>query len=137
MVLLCPTYNIRKILSKGLVCIMALLIFNYSVDFSEPISAPKHNNTNKSATLYNEIETVYELVAECWMNLDDCVPENGEDSNDDKNCNKFKPKELYDSPLLYHKPAFQYQRLNILISSDKDFVITAYNKITTPPPDVA
>ncbi len=60
-------------LSKLLVSLIALLILNYSVDTPDPLAYTLPNG--KENLSKNDIESVYEYVTECMMDLDDFVPE--------------------------------------------------------------
>ena len=63
-------------LSKALVALIALLVLNCSVDTAYDPVAMKWNGEEYTEDMsFNDIESIYELVTECWMELEDFVPE--------------------------------------------------------------
>jgi hypothetical protein len=73
--------------SRLLVVLLALLILNGSVDPADPVSAVYWNGDDYVEDVTdNDIESLYELVTEQVLDLDDFVPEHDNDAGDtDKN----------------------------------------------------
>ncbi len=74
----------KQVLSKILVSIVALLTLNCSIEVAHPTSAKNWNGEDFVEDLtYNDIESIYELVTECWMDVEDHVPETNDDDSDE------------------------------------------------------
>lgn len=74
--------KLKLIISHTLVCMLALLILNYSADFKEPVNYVPSKQKAAIMPEFNEIESIYELVTECWMDIENHVPEQNNDDND-------------------------------------------------------
>lgn len=62
--------------SKALVALIALLVLNCSVDTAyDPVAMTWDGEEYVEDMSFNDIESIYELVTECWMDLEDFVPE--------------------------------------------------------------
>lgn len=122
----------KHIAGKMIVALLALLMMNYSIAYN-----PGTNDelTVQQTAVDNEIESVFELVTEEWMDIDDCVPEQ---ENDDAPEDFSKVKDLYthDTPAIIYpgRPGYHTQVYN-LYNGVKHTPYTA--KIPTPPPDPA
>ena len=129
--------KLKLIISHTLVYALALLILNYSADFKEPINyAPlKH----KAAIMpeFNEIESIYELVTECWMDIENHVPEQDNDDNDTDGTtlSKNEGKILFVSITVPFTPAFS-QLYNIAyLPYPCSIPASVCSDTTSPPPD--
>ena len=70
----------KQRLSKALVAIIALLVLNCSVDTAyDPVAMKWDGKEYSEDATFNDIESIYELVTECWMDMDDFVPEQEEE----------------------------------------------------------
>lgn len=74
----------EEILNKILVSILALLILNCSVEMPHPSIHTYWDGEDYVEDLsFNDIESIYELVTECWMGLKDHVPEAEDEDSDE------------------------------------------------------
>lgn len=75
---------VKVILSKILLSVIALLVLNCSIEVQHPESDLQWDGTEFADDLsYNDIESVYELVGECWLGIEDLVPETNDDNSDE------------------------------------------------------
>ena len=129
--------KLKFIISHTLVCMLALLILNYSADFKEPINyAPlKH----KAAIIpeFNEIESIYELVTECWMNIENHVPEQDNEDNDTNSTtlSKNEGKILYISITTPFTPVPIQLYNTVYIPYTSSIPASVCSDTTSPPPD--
>lgn len=74
----------KLILSKILVSILAILTLNCSVEMPHPEQFLRWDGQDYVEDLsFNDIESIYELVTECWLDMEDHVPEQNDDDNDE------------------------------------------------------
>ncbi|RYD55320.1 MAG: hypothetical protein EOP56_16460 [Sphingobacteriales bacterium] len=81
----CFKYNslFVEAIRRTLVAILALLILNGSVDTIDPISSIYWNGEDYVEDKdYNDVESIYELVTEEMLDLEDFVPEHDNDAGD-------------------------------------------------------
>lgn len=125
--------------NNSLVIMLALLLMNYCIPYNS-MTEITHLNRSKEATVfspsnYNEIESVFELITEEWMDMENFVPEpESDDAPEDiakvKTLFRLELPAISIEPLLFY-PIVQYQLFN-------NSCITAYHtNIPTPPPDIA
>jgi hypothetical protein len=123
---------------KVLVTLLAIILMNYSVPYNTAENL--HSINNNESRLYsnvgiNEIESVFELVTEEWLDIEDCVPE---PDTDDAQEDISKIKTLFsgsyspdDNVAIIAYYTVQYTIHNT------DFLSSLPVNIPVPPPDVA
>lgn len=125
-----------KYISNIIVSMMALLIMNYAMVYNNPAiitTAQDEVAALLSSCPDNEIESVFELVTEEWMEMEDCVPE--QDTEDE-------PEDLTKAKTLYAVIVSNITPSTVYIAAAPDFIACndlclhafAIN-IPTPPPD--
>lgn len=125
--------RLKLSLSKALVALIALLVLNYSVDTAYDSVPVKWNGQEYAEDLtFNDIESIYELVTECWMDMDDdFVPEH--DDDDGYEISKTLKDWTHEKPLVYHISAPAYNK------HFTEFIAAEYASvaldINPPPPD--
>lgn len=120
----------KHIAGRMIVALLALLMMNYSIAYN-----PGDEQAAQQTGTDNEIESVFELVTEEWMDIDDCVPE--QDSDDaPEDFSKVKDLYTHDTPAIIY-PARQGYHTQVynLYNGEEHTPYTA--KIPTPPPDMA
>ncbi len=93
-------------------------------------------STPAERVVYNEVETVFELVTEEWLDIENCVPEqNTEDGQTDYS--KVKTFDWY-GYICTTGDQSVYMAITPLFSKHKQPVVTSVQlSPSTPPPDVA
>ncbi len=120
-------------LSKALVTLIALLVLNYSVDTAyDPVPMKLNGHAYAEDLTFNDIESIYELVTECWMDMDDdFVPE--QDDEDGYEINKTLKDWTCEIPTIYHITTPSY------IKNYEEHIGHSYTSIALdinlPPPD--
>ena len=124
--------------SRCIVALLALLIFNFSIAYNKGV---RFEDTDSpaiglvfNAAPVNEIESVFELVTEEWLDIEDCVPE----TSDDDTPEDSSPAKNIHWDVCYAP----FNILTIVITITRPEVhgaeIVFYSRHTppTPPPDV-
>ena len=125
--------HIKHILSKWLVGIIALLVLNCSVDTPfDPVSMEWNGSEYVEAADFNDIESLYELVAECCLDMnDDFVPENDDDDGFEigKTLKDWTCRELPPFRYFTTSPSVDYAEY-----AGSSF-LSVIREVTAPPPD--
>lgn len=125
-----------QILSKIIVGIIAILVLNCSIEAPYPQIEKKWDGKDYVEDLsYNDIESIYELVTECWMDMDNHVPEdNDDDDNEDTKVEKdykWLPPQFSSAR---KKPGIQVRDIH---TYHEDIYISVIAEYTSPPPDIS
>lgn len=124
---------IKLRLSKALVGLIALLALNYSVDTAyDPVPLKWNGHEYAEDLTFNDIESIYELVTECWMEMeDDFVPE--DEDSDGYEISKTLKDWTHEPPIAYQFPEPSYNKFYT------EHIIRNYASIALdinlPPPD--
>lgn len=123
----------KLILSKILVSILAILTLNCSIEMPHPERYTEWDGDSYVEDLsYNDIESIYELVTECWLDMEDHVPEQNDDDNDDvKPVNTLSWIAEATSPLVFGIHHVRKQAYPPYIDNYCFF----YSRKDSPPPD--
>lgn len=118
--------------SKALVGLIALLVLNCSVDTAyDPVAMKWNGDEYVEDMSFNDIESIYELVTECWLDMEDFVPE-----NDDRD--GYELGKTFKDWIAIPYPHFSLQH-NIYTRHYVPHTITTYpsifGEIDRPPPD--
>lgn len=123
----------KLILGKIFVSILAILTLNCSVEMPHPDRFLRWDGKDYVEDLsFNDIESIYELVTECWLDMKDHVPEQNDEDNDEvKPVNNINWIAIspYVFTLYDHKVGKQSYPPYI------DHYHFAYNRKDSPPPD--
>lgn len=127
------TAKLKWRLSRALVALIALLVLNCSVDTAYDPVPMKWNGEEYTEDLsFNDIESVYELVAECLLDMDDdFVPE--QDDNDGYEIGKTLKDWTCTTPAV-HLPFFHRAHRLYPTHIEKQYPLIA-REICLPPPD--
>lgn len=77
-----------EVLRKLLLTVLAFIILNGSTEIANSAPQKWNGNSYTEDLSYNDIESMYELMTECLLELEDCVPES--DDHDDEQKTKLK-----------------------------------------------
>jgi hypothetical protein len=123
---------------KALVGMLTLLIFNFSIAYNKGVRFEVVDNTVHpivQADPPNEIESVFELITEEWMDIEDCVPETDDDDTpEDGSKVNHVYWQLHQLPAI----AFDWQLYKPLYTIAGTSSLFFHNAVPlTPPPDTA
>lgn len=123
----------KLILSKILVSVLAILTLNCSVEMQHPEQFLRWDGQDYVEDLsFNDIESIYELVTECWLDMEDHVPEQNDDDNDEVNpLNTLSWIALFPDQFKLYNGHIGEQSYPPYI----DHYHFAYNRKDSPPPD--
>ena len=120
-----------------MVAALMIVLMNCALMYSTPVQSVVNNDgagSNKEA--HNEVETVFELVTEEWLDIENCVPEqNTEDGQTD-----YSKVKTFDWYRYTSTPEEQpvYVVITSLVFKHKQSAITSFKlSPSTPPPDVS
>lgn len=129
--------QLKLAISNTMVCVLALLILNYSADFKEPLNYAPSKHKAAIIPEFNEIESIYELVTECWMDIENHVPEQDNDDNDTDgtSLSKNDGKILFVTVTIPFIPAPLQHYNTVYIPYSSSIPASVYNDTISPPPD--
>jgi hypothetical protein len=119
----------NHILSRVFCVLMALHIFNVSVDM--PDAQP--DDIPEDLTI-NDQETVVELVLEGWLGIDNAIAEHDETGDESETFEIIKQFQLYTSnipEISFYRPIIELEQA---ISYQEDKYFQYINEINPPPP---
>jgi hypothetical protein len=124
---------LKKRLSNALVSLIALMVLNFSVDTAfDPVPVKWNGTEYTEDPNFNDIESIYELVTECWLDMDDdFVPE--QDDDDGYETGKTLKEWVCTPPLQLSALSISYGKYYA------EHIVPSYPSIsievTIPPPD--
>lgn len=77
-----------EVFRKLLLTVLAFIILNGSTEIANSAPQKWNGDTYTEDLSYNDIESMYELMTECLLDLENCVPES--DDHDDEQKTKLK-----------------------------------------------
>ncbi len=131
--------RLKKYASNVIVVLLAIVLMNYSVPYNST-AEHLHSIHNNESRLYsnagiNEIESVFELVTEEWLDIENCVPE---PDTDDAQEDISKIKTLFiDRFTPDNNSAIVAYSTVQHTTHNTDFLSSLPVNIPAPPPDVA
>lgn len=114
-----------------------IVLMNCALMYSTPVHPALQNGVSAGGhQVFNEVETVFELITEEWLNIENCVPE--QDTEDGRtDYGKAKTFDWYRYIYIPEGQPF-YVTLIPIFSIYKQPAITPVKlSPSTPPPDVA
>lgn len=119
--------------NKAIVIGMMLLLMNYCVMYND--TGNGGFQSDGAYTSFNEIESVFELITEEWMDIENCVPES-ENEDDPEDAGKVKEPFKYFS---FHHVVNVLPDISArhIVSYDEQVPNCPQQGVITPPPDFA
>lgn len=123
-------------LQKMIVALLALLVLNGSIDTKDLRSATEWNGSDYVEDLsFNDVESMYELVTECLLDMEDFVPEHDDDSGDTDQTFKTATHWIAGSHIAFAVKAPDIKTGALIFPYIQPSFSKAYLRAETPPPD--
>ncbi len=120
-----------------MVAALMVVLMNCALMYSIPVQPVANNDIAAcQKEVYNEVETVFELVTEEWLDIENCVPEqNTEDGHTDYG--KVKTFDWYKHISTPEDQTFYVAHLPMFPKHKQPTITPVKLSPSTPPPDVA